>query len=47
MKRTRVRMGQEPVARDQVATMMWGRVRSQAFEDRRRRKPKHRPVYEW
>lgn len=47
MKRTTVKMGQEPIARDTVAAMMWGRVRSQTFADRRRAKPKHKPVYEW
>lgn len=48
MEKTVIRMGQEPIARSEVATAMWGRVRSQAFRDRRKtlaRKAKHKVRY--
>lgn len=48
MKRMTVKMGQEPIARDSVASGMWGRVRSATFRDRRKtlaRKAKHKERY--
>lgn len=43
-----IKMGQEPIARSDVAASMWGRVKSQTFRDRRRtldRKAKHKVRY--
>lgn len=45
MKKTVIKMGQQPKARDMVASAMWGRVKSQTFRDRRKtlaRKAKHK-----
>lgn len=42
MKRLIVAMGQNPVGRSPVAQAMWGRVKSVAFTDRRKRQPKHK-----
>ena len=42
-----VRMGQEPIGRDPVASAMWGRVRHQVFRDKRKvlaRKAKHKAL---
>lgn len=47
MKKTTIKMGQEPKARDTIAANMWGRVKSVTFRDRRKtlaRKAKHKAL---
>lgn len=44
MRRTKRR---EPVARDPNARAMWGNARSQAFSDRRFKRPRYGYAKEW
>lgn len=46
MKAIRIKMGQEPIARDPYAEAMWGRYHHQVHSDRRKRKPRHKVRYE-
>lgn len=47
MTKTTIKMGQKPLARDLVAKAMWGNCGPRVFADKRRKKPKHKAVYEW
>lgn len=47
MKKTVIKMGQEVRARDAFAASMWGNCGTRVFRDKRKCKPKHKPVYEW
>ena len=45
MKRITLSMGQNPIVGDPVAKGMWGRVKSQTFQDKRKKDPKHKGRY--
>ena len=45
MRKLVIAMGQSPIAQDPVAKGMWGRVKAQVFQDKRKKDPKHKERY--
>ena len=47
MNKTVIKVKSEVRVGDPIAASMWGNCGTRVFRDKRKCKPKHKPVYEW